>query len=155
MGSLYNLSLILHSYNRWLILASLIGIIGLAWIQKKQGISFHHRIPVLQKVVLISLDFQLTLGLLLYYYSPFPRYFWNNLPEAMKEREIRFFGLEHITVMLVAVGIIHYGILKSNKKVMDNDKYKSLIIWMIIGLFLILSSIPWSFSPLISRPLFR
>lgn len=155
MDSIYHLSLILHSYNRWLVFASLIAIIGWSIHQKNKNISFENRIPILQKTVLISLDFQITFGLILYYYSPIPSYFWKNLPETMKEREIRFFGLEHLTVMLIAAIIIHLGILKSTKKITDKEKYKTLIVWMVIGLILIISSIPWSFSPLINRPLFR
>lgn len=155
MDSVYHLSLILHSYNRWLVFASLIAIIGWSTHQKNKKISFENRIPILQKVALISLDFQIALGLLLYCYSPIPSYFWKNLPETMKEREIRFFGLEHLTVMLIAAIIIHLGILKSNKKNSDKEKHKTRIVWLVIGLILIISSIPWSFSPLISRPLFR
>ena len=155
MSSIYHLLLIGHSYNRWLVLVALISLLGTALYQRKRDISFHQRIPFLQKLVLVSIDIQLTLGLLLYYYSPIPSYFWNNLPETIKEREIRFFGLEHIFVMLIAAFVIHWGLFKSKNKPSNSEKYKSLIIWATLGLLLILSSIPWSFSPLISRPLFR
>ena len=154
MSSIYNISLVLHSYNRWLVLGSLMTLIGYLWFHKKEA-SSHKWTSLLKKATLISLDTQLALGLALYYWSPIPTYFWTHLPEAIKEREVRFFGLEHITVMLVAVIVIHLGVYKSSNKITQIEKNRTLLIWTAIGLILILSSIPWSFSPLISRPLFR
>ena len=154
MNSIYNISLVLHSYNRWFVLCSLMTLIVYLWFHKKEATSLKWT-SILKRATLITLDFQLALGLALYFWSPLPTYFWTHLPETLKEREIRFFGLEHITVMLAAVIVIHLGSYKSSKKSTPIEQHKTLLIWSIIGLILILSSIPWSFSPLISRPLFR
>lgn len=70
-------------------------------------------------------------------------------------RQIRFFGMEHITMMMIAITLITIGSAKAKRKTTDEAKFKTMAIWFSIALLLILSSIPWSFSPLTSRPLFR
>jgi hypothetical protein len=58
-------------------------------------------------------------------------------------------------VMLTAIILITIGSAKAKRKTTDQEKFKTMAIWLTIALLLILSSIPWSFSPLISRPMFR
>jgi hypothetical protein len=70
-------------------------------------------------------------------------------------REIRFFGMEHITMMTIAVTIITIGASKAKRKSTDLDKFRTQAIWFTIGLLVILSSIPWAFSPLVHRPWLR
>ncbi|MFN8284236.1 MAG: hypothetical protein U0U67_13540 [Chitinophagales bacterium] len=98
---------------------------------------------------------QLIIGLWLYGISPVVRYFLANFKEAIHQREIRFFGMEHITVMLVAMVVITIGSAMAKRKPTDLQKFKTMAIWFTFGLLLILSSVPWKFSPLISRPYFR
>jgi hypothetical protein len=98
---------------------------------------------------------QLIIGLYLYSISPFPKYLFSNFPDAVHEREVRFFGIEHITMMLLAIILITIGSAKAKRKKIDEEKFKTLFIWFGIGLLIILSSIPWEFSPLTSRPSFR
>jgi hypothetical protein len=73
----------------------------------------------------------------------------------MHERQIRFFGMEHITVMILAIVLIIIGSIKTKLQMDDTVKFKTMIIWYSVALLAILTSIPWSFSPLISRPNFR
>lgn len=152
MDSVYQISLIIHSLNRWFVLGSLILFMGCYKFNPRKteqiGVS-------LTNFILIGINLQLILGVLLFYQSPISNFFWSDLPETMKPREIRFFGLEHTTVMLVAIGIIDYAIIRWKKSNQDSKSLKKLFQWVVIGTLLILSSIPWSFSPLISRPLFR
>lgn len=98
---------------------------------------------------------QFLIGLVLYFISPIVDYFLHHFKEAVHVRDIRFFGMEHICVMTVAVTAITIGAMKAKRKTSDAAKFKTMAIWFTIGLLLILSSIPWSFSPLISRPSFR
>jgi hypothetical protein len=98
---------------------------------------------------------QFLLGVTLYFISPIVNYFLHNFNTAVHERAIRFFGMEHITMMLIGIGIISTVSAKAKKKPTDIQKFKYLAIWYTIALLVILSAIPWSFSPLISRPSFR
>ncbi|WP_237487868.1 hypothetical protein [Hufsiella arboris] len=122
------------------------------WIWKKTFTKFDE---ILSIVVLRITHIQFLLGLSLYFISPIVRYFLNNFKEAVHIRQIRFFGMEHITVMLIAISLITIGTEKSKLKKTDIEKFKTLSIWYSIALFLILTSIPWQFSPLTSRPYYR
>jgi hypothetical protein len=108
------------------------------------------------QIATISIAYlQLIIGLYLYFISPISKYFLSHFTESIQDRELRFFGMEHITVMLIAIGVITSGNYKVKRASENEQKFKLLFIWFGIGLLLILSSIPWSFSPLISRPLLR
>ena len=152
---MYLILLALHSLLRWFVLLSLLFAIYRAWrgwlLNKKYaGIDENSRVAAT-----IAAQIQLVAGLWLYFISPVVSYFLHNFKEAVHERQIRFFGMEHITVMLTAIIVITIGSAKAKRKTTDQEKFKTMAIWFTIALLLILSSIPWSFSPLISRPLFR
>ena len=98
---------------------------------------------------------QLIIGLWLYAVSPITNYFINNSQEAIHLREIRFFGMEHSLMMLIAIIVITIGSVKAKRQSTDTEKFKTMAIWFTVGLLIILSSIPWQFSPLTSRPHFR
>lgn len=151
----YQLLLPLHSVTRWLVLIFLLLAVFRAWkghIKKQDFSAFDNMIRVLT-VKIVQIQFCIGLGL--YVLSPIVKYFLYNFTTAVQLRDIRFFGLEHITMMVLAVGIITIGSDKTNKIPDPQQKYKTMAIWFTIGLFLILVSIPWSFSPFTSRPDFR
>ena len=58
-------------------------------------------------------------------------------------------------MMLLAVILVSIGSAKAKRKTADKEKFKTMAIWYTAGLLVIVSSIPWQFSPLISRPSFR
>ncbi|MGC4022034.1 MAG: hypothetical protein QM734_08865 [Cyclobacteriaceae bacterium] len=98
---------------------------------------------------------QFSLGLWLYFVSPVVDYFLKNFNAAIHMREIRFFGMEHITTMTIAVVILTIGSIKIRRATDDQKKFKTMLIWFSIALAIIFLSIPWSFSPFTSRPLYR
>lgn len=152
---MYTFTLALHSLNRWAVLISLILICVTSFLGWKRQLAFDRKNGILQTITLSLAHLQLVIGLYLYFISPISNYFLSHFSEAVHERELRFFGMEHILVMLLAIILITIGSSKVKKATADVQKFKLQFIWFGIGLLLILSSIPWSFSPLISRPLFR
>lgn len=58
-------------------------------------------------------------------------------------------------MMITAVVFITIGSMKAKRQKGDDQKFRTILVWYGIALLVILSSIPWSFSPLISRPLWR
>jgi hypothetical protein len=83
------------------------------------------------------------------------RYFLQNFSTAVHERDARFFGMEHITMMFVAVAVISAGSVKANKNKTASGKFRTMAIWFSVGLLIIFLSIPWEFSPFTRRPYFR
>jgi hypothetical protein len=152
---MYITLLSIHSLVRWFVLLSLIFAVFIAfrgWLYKRKFSSLDHAV---RKWTVTFAHIQFVLGFLLYTISPISRYFLHHFKEAIHLREIRFFGMEHSFMMLAAVFIITIGSAKAKSKLTSEEKFKTMAIWFSIGLFAILTSIPWAFSPLISRPYFR
>jgi hypothetical protein len=152
---MYAFILALHSLIRWFVLASLLFALYRAyagWLGNKVYSKFDDRVRVITATIA---HIQLTVGLWLYFISPIANYFISHFKEAVHERQIRFFGMEHVTMMLIGITLITIASAKAKRKTTDQEKFKTMAIWLTIALLVILSSIPWSFSPLISRPLFR
>lgn len=152
---MYLILLPLHSLVRWLVLLSLVFAIYRSyrgWLGQKTYTEFDERTRMITTTIA---HIQLVIGLWLYFISPIVNYFLHNFKEGVHERLIRFFGMEHITMMLIAITIITIGAAKAKRKTTDIEKFKTIAVWFTISLLIIFFSIPWSFSPLTSRPLFR
>jgi hypothetical protein len=152
---MYGTLLAFHSLARWLVLSSLLFAIVSGyrgWLLHKPYLKFDHSVRL---VTVITAQVQFVLGLWLYLISPIAAYFLHHFSTAVHQRVIRFFGMEHITMMIIGITIITVGSAKAKRKTTDTDKFKTLAIWFTAALLIILSSVPWSFSPLISRPNFR
>ena len=89
------------------------------------------------------------------FYQPIIDYFLHHYKDAVHQSEIRFFGMEHSLMIIIAIVIITIGSAKAKRKLTDKEKYKTMAIWFTVALLIILISIPWAFSPLASRPYFR
>ncbi|MEZ5038581.1 MAG: hypothetical protein R2828_01760 [Saprospiraceae bacterium] len=152
---MYQTLLVLHSLVRWFVLASLLlaiykGYKG--WLTNKPFSKYDNKVRHWTATIA---HIQLCIGLWLYFISPIINYFLHNYKEAVHQREIRFFGMEHNLMMLAAIIIITIGSAKAKRKPIDQEKFKTMALWFTVGLLIILLSIPWTFSPLASRPLFR
>jgi len=152
---MYSILLATHSLLRWIVLTSLLYSIFLAyrgWLLKKP----YTKVDDLARSVTTTIvHIQLVIGVWLYCISPVVHYFLHNFSEGVHNRQIRFFGMEHITMMVIAVTALTIGSSKARRKSVDHEKFKTMAIWFTIAVLIILTSIPWSFSPLTSRPNFR
>jgi cytochrome b561 len=152
---MYSTILALHSLVRWLVLTGLLFAIFRAyngWFSKKSFSSLDNSVRHWTTTIA---HIQLVFGLCLYFISPVIDYFLHNYKEAVHQREIRFFGMEHSLMMITAIIIITIGSAKTKRRQTDNEKFKTMAIWFTIGLLIILTSVPWAFWPLVSRPYFR
>jgi hypothetical protein len=91
----------------------------------------------------------------LYFISPIVQYFLDHFSEAVHNRGQRFFGMEHITMMVIAVFMITHGSTLAKKRAESEKKFKAMALWYTIALLIIFLSIPWPFSPFTARPYFR
>jgi putative Mn2+ efflux pump MntP len=152
---MYTTLLAFHSLFRWLVLTSLLFSVFLAyrgWFSKKNFSPFNNLVRHWTATIA---HIQLILGLWLYFISPIIDYFLHSYKDAVHQREIRFFGMEHSLMMALAIVIITIGSAKAKRKQTDKEKFKTMAVWFSVGLLFILISIPWPFSPLVSRPYFR
>jgi H+/gluconate symporter-like permease len=152
---MYSILLALHSLIRWFVLASLLLAIFQAykgWFTKR---TFSRSDNQLRHWTATIAHIQLCVGLWLYFVSPIIDYFLHHYETAVHQREIRFFGMEHNLMMILAIVIITIGSMKAKRKPTDVEKHKTMALWFSFALLIILLNIPWSFSPFASRPLFR
>jgi hypothetical protein len=154
VGAIYPFVLPLHSWLRWAVLILLVVVVFRAW-QGRTG--FGAWLPLderLHTALVAVVDLQFLVGLLLYGASPFARAFISGLGETLGNRELRFFGLEHVTMMLAAVAFVHIGRARSKAVTDERLRFRRVFGWTLAALIVVLSSIPWPFFP-VARPLFR
>ena len=99
---MYAILIALHSLFRWLVVLSLTYATAVAcqgWITKR---AFSKYDNLVRHGTATIAHIQLLLGLALYFVSPIVQYFLQNFSEGVHQREIRFFGMEHIFMMLLA-----------------------------------------------------
>jgi hypothetical protein len=72
----------------------------------------------------------------------------------MRNEVQRFFLVEHLFGMLVALGVAHVGSVKIRKAADSHAKHRLAVIYILIALAVIALSIPWPGMPA-GRPLFR
>ncbi len=147
--------LAIHSLLRWFILASIVYSIFLAfrgWFRNRPFTSYDHWVRI---ITVSFVHIQLIIGVWLYFISPIVAYFLKNFSESLHQTQLRFFGMEHITMMLIGISLVTIGSSKARRKKTDKEKFKVIAIWYSIALVIIFTSIPWAFSPFTSRPYFR
>ena len=137
---------LLHTHNmlRWLLLVIFILAIAFAitgWLQKKE---WAKKDRITGTLLTIFMDVQLLIGLVLYFFvSPLTKAAFADFGAAMKNSGLRFFAVEHILLMILAVIFVHIGKAKTKKASADWKKHKSAFIWYGLSLVLILLGIPW------------
>ena len=93
---------------------------------------------------------QLLVGLSLYIgVSPYMAAILDNFGAAMKASETRFFAVEHVTGMLLAVLFAHLGNVLHRRQATDRGRYRAAALWFGLSLLCVLALIPWW------RPLLR
>lgn len=137
----------LHSILRWLVLLFAVYAILKALMGMMDNKPFSKSDNTAGILFTSVIDIQLLLGLILYFTSGLglKNIKSNGMSFIMKDGFARFFGVEHITMMLIAVVIIHIGRAKSTKNIEAIAKHKKAFWYYLIGLIIILASIPWPF----------
>jgi cytochrome c biogenesis factor len=141
---IYPILVHIHSILRWLVLLFIIAaIINAALIQTRKSSSDRNKYTF-NRLALIFLHLQLVLGLMIYFISP--KVVFD--AASMKDSLLRFFLVEHIGLMIIAVILVTIGYVKSDRTVDELKKHKQVLIYYSIALLLILVSIPWPFRGL-------
>jgi uncharacterized membrane protein len=133
----------LHSFLRWVLLLLLI--IGLikayaGWLGKKPFTAGDKKIHLF---LMIAAHVQLLIGIVVYSMSSIVSYGISNMSEAMKEPSLRFWTVEHIAAMVIAIVLITIGRSKSKKAALDVNKHMFPAIFYTIAILIILWAIPW------------
>lgn len=133
-----------HSGLRWIVLLLLILAVGIAFRKLRSGREFNDNDRRIALFGLIFTHLQLVIGLVLYFISPKVQF----VAGVMADKVLRFYTVEHISVMLIAIALITMGYSKAKRREKADGKFKAIATYYGIGLLLILISIPWPFRGL-------
>jgi len=137
---------LLHAHNgfRWLVLIALLAAIVLAitGMIRKQVWTKSSKTTGL--ILMIVMDIQFLLGLILYaFVSPITRAAFRDFGAAMKNEVLRFYAVEHIFMMLIALVLVHIGRARTKKDMAGWKRHRSAAIFYTLSLIIILAAIPW------------
>lgn len=152
---MYGLILPLHSWLRWLVLASLLVCLARALygLGKKRDWSVRDR--RLLTLFVSAFDTQILLGLTLYFVlSPLTPKSLADFGRNMSIAYLRFFAVEHLTAMLLALVAAHVTVRSARRAKAAVPRQRRLAWGLGVTLVLILAGIPWPFL-VYGRPLLR
>lgn len=152
---MYYTLLILHNIIRWILFIGMVYALFNSWLALIQNKNFTANDRLLNWLVCTTGLTQMAIGLMLYCISPLTEHFIQHYQEAVHQRSMRFFGMEHSLMMLVSIVLILIGNRKAFQQEQDRMKHRTLAIWYTIALIIIIINIPWPFSPFAARPLIR
>jgi hypothetical protein len=135
----------LHSFLRWaLLLLMVVSIVKAAMsLSGKNPYTPSDRKRTL--FTMIAAHLQLVIGIILYMTSGVVQAGRSNMAAAMKDASLRFWTVEHITMMIMAIVFITIGNIRSKKMDTDAGKYKQILIWFGLALLVIIAAMPWPF----------
>lgn len=135
----------LHSVLRWVILILLLVAIFKSYSDKNKAFTPGHKKTGL--FLMIFADIMFLIGIYQWITGP-----WglksiqnNGMGIVMKNASLRFFAVEHLIGMIIAIILIHVGYSYSKKNVADTIKHKRTLLYYGLALLIILISIPWPF----------
>jgi uncharacterized membrane protein YozB (DUF420 family) len=152
---MYATTLFIHSWLRWIVVLVAL----LAVLRASRGLRAARPWATgdgkLGRLLVGLIDLQFLLGLTLYVFlSPLVRSAFADFGAAMRSAPLRFFAIEHITAMLVAVALAHIGHARVLRAREDRKRHKNALFGSAGFLLLALIGMPW---PVLKhgRPLFR
>mgnify|MGYP000492401680 CR=1 FL=1 len=137
---------LLHAHNgfRWLVLIALLAAIVLAitgMIRKQEWTKSSKTTGL---ILMIVMDIQFLLGLILYaFVSPITKAAFRDFGAAMKNEVLRFYAVEHIFMMLIALVLVHIGRARTKKDMAGWKRHRAAAIFYTLSLIIILAAIPW------------
>jgi hypothetical protein len=152
---MYDTALIAHNWLRWIALFAVL----FAFLRAMSGAFGVRPFDALDRkaslIATIVMDVQFTLGLLLYIvWSPVVKTAMQDMGAAMKNPELRYFAVEHITVMVLALAFVHIGKVMAKKATAHASKHRRAALWYGLALLLMLVRTPWPMTS-VARPWFR
>jgi hypothetical protein len=150
---MYLLFVSLHSLIRWLVLIAAVLAVGRAiagLVSSRPWGSSDDRVG---RFFTIAVDTQMLVGLILYgVLSPITYAAFADMGAAMKNPTLRFYAVEHVVMMVIAIALVHIGSKRVQKAASDAAKHRTAAIFYTLALVLILAAIPWPFRE-VGRPL--
>lgn len=135
--NLYKFIFYFHSGFRYVVfLLIVIAIVSAfaGWFGKKTYSNGNRKFNLF---TMIALHTQILLGLVLYFLSPFVKFGGG----VMKDPTLRYWTVEHISMMLIAMVLVTIGHSKSKKAILPESKHKAIAIFYTLAFVIIVVAI--------------
>ena len=151
---MYQITLLLHSYTRWIVLFVSIYTLFIVWRGFLQKREWDKTESFASRIFAWVFTLQFILGAILFFIpdglaQTAIQIMGQDFSSAMKTRDLRFFGMEHPLQMTIAMLVVHLGSSRARKVTPSSKQFRWAVICFTLGLLLILAGIPWW------RPLLR
>lgn len=151
---MYTTLLVVHSILRWVVIAAALVALARAMGGWSSGRPWTPTDEKAGRFFLLFFDIQVLIGLLLYVgFSPITQAAFADFGGAMGNTVMRFWAVEHIFGMLVAIAFAHIGRVRARKAAYPEAKHRTTAIFFGLAILVMLLTIPWPFMPA-ARPLF-
>lgn len=145
---MYAVLLMVHSWVRWVV-------VGLAVLAIVRGLTgkdapWNAADETARRWLPHAFTLQLVLGLGLYFgLSPVVATATADMKAAMKDPALRFWAVEHLTVMLIALVLAHIGGARTRRATEPAAKRRTMLTFFGLSTVLVLWGIPWKSRPLV------
>jgi hypothetical protein len=136
----------IHNIFRWVVVLALLWGLYRAyagWLGKKPWSVLDRRAGMM-----LTYDVQFLLGLILAFISPIIASAFSNLNAAMQVNELRFFAVEHMPMMFLALIFGHVTSALSRKAEDDTLKHRYAALGYTLVAIITIAAMPW-FRPLL------
>jgi len=135
----------LHSFLRWAIVLMFVVAIFKSLGAGNKPFTKGHKTAGL--LLMIFFDINVLIGVVQWVTGTFGLQLFQQMPmgDIMKAPVYRFFAVEHIAGMLIALVLVHIGKSFAKKSIPDRTKHRKTVVYYIIALIITLASIPWPF----------
>jgi hypothetical protein len=142
---MYRVVLALHNLVRWVVITVGAWALLRVWSGWLRNVPWTARDTRASRLFVGVLDFQLLLGLLLYVVlSPLTHRAFQDPGAAMRDAPVRYFFVEHVTIMFAAIAIAHIGLAKVKRQSSDSGRFQTAALWLGVALAVIVGFLPWA-----------
>ncbi len=138
---LYSILKELHAYNRYFILLALVFVLFRAYSGWLSNRRFEKPDNIGAAALLGLCHLQLLVGLLLFWLSPYGMSAMSNGAASQPGSWARYFSMEHLGAMIVAIALVQTGRIVSKKANDDVKKHRTLAIYVTIATLLIIGTL--------------
>lgn len=144
---MYIFLLLLHSWLRWALIIVAIGATARALIGWLGGRAWTARDDQLSLMLTIAMDLQIFVGLLLYLgFSPLTQAAFQDFGAAMSNATLRFWAVEHIFGMVVALALTHVGRARARRATEAIARHRQAAVFFGLATLVLLVTVPWPFT---------
>jgi hypothetical protein len=142
----YSATILIHSLLRWIVLLFGAAAVGQA-VGGLGGRGWSDRDERVARLFVIGYDVQVLVGLILYVaVSPITTGAFSDMGAAMRNTVTRFWAVEHLFGMIVALALAHIGRARIRRAADAARKHRAALVFFGLALLITVVSTPWPFS---------